>query len=84
MYHTITNKVKSTDVKRNNGMLKVCYVPATSATFLAYFLFFLMWQLTVLMKLTMQAVHAVEESIFLRCMVKSEFVKFLSLMNVLV
>jgi hypothetical protein len=32
-------------------------VPATSATFLAIFLFFLLWPLTVLMRQTRQAVH---------------------------
>jgi hypothetical protein len=29
------------DIKRKNRLLKVCYVPTTSATFLAFFLFFL-------------------------------------------
>ena len=29
------------DIKRKNRLLKVCYVPATSATFLAFFSFFL-------------------------------------------
>jgi hypothetical protein len=35
------------DIKRKNRLLKVCYVPATSATFLAFFsFFFLLWPLT--------------------------------------
>ncbi len=29
------------DIKRKNRLLKICYVPATSATFLAFFSFFL-------------------------------------------
>jgi hypothetical protein len=29
------------DIRRKNRLLKVCYVPATSATFLAFFSFFL-------------------------------------------
>jgi hypothetical protein len=29
------------DIKRKNRLLKVCYVPSTSATFLAFFSFFL-------------------------------------------
>ncbi len=29
------------DIERNNRLLKVCYVPATSTTFLAFFLSFL-------------------------------------------
>ncbi len=29
------------DIERKNRTLKVCYVPATSATFLAFFSFFL-------------------------------------------
>jgi heme/copper-type cytochrome/quinol oxidase subunit 3 len=29
------------DIKRKNRLLMVCYVPATSATFLAFFSFFL-------------------------------------------
>jgi hypothetical protein len=38
-------------IQRKNRLLKVCYVPATSATFLA---FFLMWPFRVLMKKTRQ------------------------------
>jgi hypothetical protein len=29
------------DIKRKNRLLKVCYVPTTSTTFLAFFSFFL-------------------------------------------
>jgi len=44
-------------------------VPATSATFLAFILFFLLWPLTVQMKQTRQVVHAVKQSIILlRCL----------------
>ncbi len=56
------------DIKRKNILLKVWHVPATSATFLAFFLFFLRWPLTVLMKQTRQAVCAVKQSILLRCL----------------
>jgi hypothetical protein len=58
----------SIDIKRKNRLLKVYYVPATSTTFLAFFLFFLLWPLTVLMKQTRQAVRLVKQSIFLRCL----------------
>jgi hypothetical protein len=43
-------------------------VPATSATFLDFFLFFLLWLLTVLMKKIRQAVHLVKQSVLLRCL----------------
>ncbi len=33
--------VWSIDIERKNRLLKVCYVPTTSATFLAFFSFFL-------------------------------------------
>jgi hypothetical protein len=51
-------------------LLKVCYVPATSASlprvsFFFSFLFLLLRPLTVLMKQTRQAVRAVKQSIFL-------------------
>jgi hypothetical protein len=53
-----------------NRLLKVCYVPATSASlprvsFFFSFLFLLLRPLTVLMKQTRQAVQAVKQSIFL-------------------
>ncbi len=53
-----------------NRLLKVCYVPATSASlrnvsFFFPFLFLLLQPLTVLMKQTRQAVRAVKQSIFL-------------------
>jgi hypothetical protein len=44
------------DIERKNRLLKVFYVPTTSATFLAFFLSFLLWPLTVLMKQTRQVV----------------------------
>ena len=31
------SKATTIDIKRKNILLKVCYVPATSATFLAFF-----------------------------------------------
>jgi hypothetical protein len=36
-----TTIIKIIDIERKNRLLKVCYVPATSATFLAFFSFFL-------------------------------------------
>ncbi len=51
-----------------NWLLKVCYVPATSAGLprVSFFFSFLLLQpLTVIMKQARQAVHAVKESIFL-------------------
>jgi hypothetical protein len=50
-------------------LLKFCYVPATSAAHnrLLFFLFFLRL-FTVLMKQTRQAVRAIKQSIFLRCL----------------
>ncbi len=52
-----------------------CHVPAASASlnsqqayFLFLFLFLLLRPLTVLLKQTRQAVHAVKQSIFLRCL----------------
>jgi len=50
--------VKTIDIERKNRLLKVCYAPATRATFLAFFLFFLLWPLAVLMKQTRQVVRA--------------------------
>jgi hypothetical protein len=37
----VTRKVKLIDIERKNRLLKVCYVPTTSATLLAFFSFFL-------------------------------------------
>jgi hypothetical protein len=52
-----------------NRLLKVCYVPATSAclprvSFFFSFLFLLLWPLTVLTKQTRQAVCTIKQSIF--------------------
>ena len=51
--------------KSLNRLLKVCYVPATSADLIAFFFSFLLRPLTVLMKQTRQPVHAVKQSIYL-------------------
>ncbi len=54
-----------------NRLLKVCYVPATSAGLprLSFFFFlFLLRPLTVLMKQTRQVVRAIKQSILLRCL----------------
>ncbi len=59
---------RNIDIERKNKLLKVCYVPTTSATFLAFFLFFLLCPLTVPMKPTRQAVRATKQSILLRCL----------------
>ncbi len=48
-----------------NRLLKVCYVPTTSASSKASFF---MWPLTVLMKQTRQAVHTIKQTILLRCL----------------
>jgi hypothetical protein len=56
------------DIEIKTRLFKACDVPATSATFLAFFLFFLLRPLTVLMKQTRQAVHAVKHSLLLRCL----------------
>ncbi len=47
-------------------LLKVCYVPATSAGLSR--LLFMRWPLTVLMKQTRQAVNTFKQSILLRCL----------------
>jgi hypothetical protein len=51
--------------KSLNRLLKVCYVPATSAVLIAFFSSFLLQSLTVLMKQTRQPVRAVKQSIYL-------------------
>jgi hypothetical protein len=51
--------------KSLNRLLKVCYVPATSAVLIAFFSYFLEQSLTVLMKQTRQPVCAVKQSIYL-------------------
>ncbi len=63
--------VISIDIKSlQNKLLKVCYVPASSAdlprvSFFFSSLFLLPRPLTVLMKQTRQAVHAIKQPIFL-------------------
>jgi hypothetical protein len=51
--------------KSLSRLLKVCYVPATSAILVAYFSSFLLRPLTVLMKQTRQPVCTVKQSIYL-------------------
>jgi hypothetical protein len=46
-------------------LIKVCYVPATSAVLIAFFSSFLLWPLTVLMKQTRQLVRTIKQSIYL-------------------
>ncbi len=59
--------VNSIDIKSlQNRLLKVCYVPAASASLNR--LLFLLQLLTVLMKQTRQAVLAIKQSILLRCL----------------
>ncbi len=53
------------DIERKNRLLKFCYVPNTSKTFLG---FFLLWPLTVLMKQPRQALCAIKQSILVRCL----------------
>ncbi len=60
-----TNRIGSIDIKSLNRLLKVCYVPATSAILIAYFSAFLLQPLTVLMKQTRQPVRAVKQSLYL-------------------
>jgi hypothetical protein len=55
--------------KSQNRLLKVCYVPATSASlprvnFFFSFLFLVQWPFTVLIKQTRQAVRAVKQSLY--------------------
>ncbi len=60
-----TFSITTIDIKSiQNRLLKVCYVPATSAGFPR--LLFLLRPLTVLMKQTRQAIWAVKQSIILR------------------
>ncbi len=49
--------------KKKKRLLKVSYVPATTATFLPFFLLFLLCSLTMLIKQTRQAVCAIKQSI---------------------
>ncbi len=53
------------DIERlKNRLLKFCYVPVSSAAHNRLLFFsFLLWPFTVLMKQTMQAVHAIKQSI---------------------
>jgi hypothetical protein len=58
---------KVIDIKRKNRLVKVCYVASTSATSSKAFL---LPPLTVLTGQTRQSVHAINQSIFLRCLWK--------------
>jgi hypothetical protein len=67
----LIKSVEAIDIESlQNRLLKVCYVPATSAglprvSFFFSFLFLLLQHLTVLMKQSRQAVNAVKQSTFL-------------------
>jgi hypothetical protein len=66
----LTKKVNKDIESLQNRLLKVCYVPATSAglprlSFFFSFLFLLLRPLTELVKQTRQVVHAIKQSIFL-------------------
>ncbi len=51
---------------KKNRLLKVCYVPATTAaSFKAFFLFIILQPFTVLMRHTRQAVRAIKQFISL-------------------
>ncbi len=65
---TMTGKCFVTiDIERKqNRLLKVCYVPATSVA--SSEAFSLMHSITVLMRQTRQAVCAINQSTFLRCL----------------
>jgi hypothetical protein len=74
--------VENIDIESlQNRLLKVCYVPAIS-THLPRLLFtyFLLQPLTALMKQTRQAVRAVKQSIFLRCLwLKKQLISIFSI-----
>jgi hypothetical protein len=53
------------DIEIKYRLRKVCYVPATSATFFSFFFFFLLRPLTKLMRQTKQAVCAINSLSFL-------------------
>ncbi len=76
----LIKSVEAIDIKSlQNRLLKVCYVPATSAglprvSFFFSFLFLLLQPLTVLMKQTRHAVHAVKQlKAEIRGFVESQF-----------
>jgi hypothetical protein len=65
---SIVDIVSNIDIKSlQNRLLKVCYVPATSAGLsrLSFFFYFLLRPFTVPMKQTRQAVCAIWQSILL-------------------
>jgi hypothetical protein len=65
--NVLWQQVETIDIKSlQNRSLKVCYVPATSASLPK--LLFLLRPLAVLMKQTRQAVRAIKQSILLRCL----------------
>ncbi len=61
-------------LKVQNRLLKVCYVPGTSAILSRLLFLFLRWPLTVLMKQTRQAVRAFKQSVLLRCLCVYAFI----------
>jgi hypothetical protein len=67
LFTFFNSSVTHTDIESlQNRLLKVCYVPATSANLQR--LLFLLRPLTVLIKQTRQAVRAIKQSILLRCL----------------
>ncbi len=69
-----------------NRLLKVCYVPATSAglpriSFFFSFLFLLLRPLTVIMKQTRQAARTIKQSIFLDVYDKNILFMFVNLQS---
>jgi hypothetical protein len=60
---------ETTDIESlQNRLLKVCYVPCSSARLPRLLFIFLLWPLTVLIKQTRQVVRAIKKSILLRCL----------------
>ncbi len=67
--------------KKKNRLLKVCYVPATSARLSRLLFSFFVWLLTVLKKQTRQAGHAIKQSILLRCLWTDQITVFITVIE---
>jgi len=69
----ICNSDRTIDFERRNRLLKVCYVPATSATFLAFFI-------AVAINSANEANKAdVKQSILLRCLCICVMIRYVML-----